>query len=566
MATVIDSLLVRLGFQTDPKGLEGFAKVAEQAKGIALGLAGAISGAVYGLESLVKSAAEGMGGVQVFAERVGMSAREVAAFGAVAAANHSSLEAMEGTISNMNALLGQAAAGFPRAEKMLGRFGLKAKNEATGNLKTFDELFGEVADKMKDMTVGGRTALANVLGIDHNLIPLLSKGREEFARLKAEAMAGSPFSEQDYENAEKLDKSFMKAERSVGRLKKMLAVGLFPTVENVLKKFTAWTSNKENIDKISGAVQKLVQVAGFLWKHIDMIVGGIALLKVHKIGSMFLDWGGQVGKLASSLKVAGGASSMLTAGLNGLKGILTGGLLVAIAAVAEDLYVFSQGGESFTGWLTEKFPPAVDYMKAALAALGGAFVALSTGSGPLGAFVAGISGLIIAGLDLKENWGVVLQWLGEQWDAFVDSVNNGINTLSAPIRGIASWFGAGEDWGKLDIKGPQNAARTIASGAGSEAEMNRVSLAQHLRSGAPGMGVLAPDAGNMMSWGRVRSSSSYTDNSTTTHHTVIQINGAQDPQAVRREVGAELDKRQSRAEAAGSARARTRNAQGATVL
>ena len=63
----------------------------------------------------VKSAITGMADIQEFSERVDLAATDVAALGRVAVENGSSLEGMEGSIASLNATLGQAASGFPRA-------------------------------------------------------------------------------------------------------------------------------------------------------------------------------------------------------------------------------------------------------------------------------------------------------------------------------------------------------------------------------------------------------------------------------------------------------------------
>ena len=81
MPSVIDSLLVKLGFSIDPKGLEGFAQKTQALKSGMMAAGVAAVGAVYGIERLVRGAAERMGGIAEFSEQMGLSARSVAALG-----------------------------------------------------------------------------------------------------------------------------------------------------------------------------------------------------------------------------------------------------------------------------------------------------------------------------------------------------------------------------------------------------------------------------------------------------------------------------------------------------
>jgi hypothetical protein len=154
----------------------------------------------------------------------------------------------------------------------------------------------------------------------------------------------------------------------------------------------------------------------------------------------------------------------LQGGFTALKGILAGGLIAALVLVAEDLWVFYQGGTSVTGWLLTKFPYAVEVAQGALALLSGSLVALATGSGPLGLLVVGIGGLVIAGNDLRNSWNPVMQWFGEQWDWLSDKVKNFVNWADTPLRLAASLFGVDME---LKPSGPQGTAKTRAAYEGA---------------------------------------------------------------------------------------------------
>jgi hypothetical protein len=540
MATVLDELFVRLGFRTDAKALEGYAKNVEGIKQKMEGLKH-LGEAYLGFEGLkkvgefVKSAITGMADIQEFSERVDLAATDVAALGRVATENGSSLEGMEGTIASLNATLGQAASGFPRAEKMLSRFGLKAK-DAHGQIKTFDQMLGEVADKMEGTSTGKRLAMANALGIDQKLIPLLKEGSANFARLRDEAMKAGAFKDSDYERAHESEKLFSKAEGAFLRLKQRLAIGLLPTVNELLKKFTAWVSDSKNIARIQGYIESVVKVAKLLWENAGKIAAVFAVIYAHKYGAMFLDWGVKLMAVAKGLAAANGATELLQGGFAALKGILAGGLIAALVLVAEDLWVFYRGGTSVTGWLLTKFPYAVQVAQGALALLSGAMVALATGSGPLGLLVVGIGGLVIAAKDLYDNWGPVAQWFGEIWDGFLEPIASVLLPLDAikfaaglikeAWDPVVSWLGKAFDWwidklekiggwvlgplrmaaGILGMKVPEIGAptgtgKTRAAYAGMDEDwFNQQNSAFNNRTNK-GLGALAGGGGNMLTWG-----------------------------------------------------------------
>jgi hypothetical protein len=412
VATIIDSLLIRLGFQTDPKQLEGFAKNVKQIKKEMEGVSN-FAKAYLGFEGLkragvfVKSAIESMAGIQDFSELVDMSATDVAALGRVAEESGASLAGMEGTIASMNAVLGQAASGFPRAEMMLSRFGLKAK-DAHGKIKTFDQILGEVADKMEGASTGKRLAMANALGIDPKLIPLLKEGSENFQRLREEALKAGSFKNSDFERAHESEKLLNKAEGAFQRLKQRLILELLPTIGDLLRKFTAWVSDSKNIAKIQGYINDVVKVAKLLLENAGKIAAVFAVIYAHKYGKMFVDWGVSVSKLAKSCRSAGGASAALTAGFGVMRATLTGGLLGLFALLIEDLLKFEKGGRSVTGWMVNKFPAGAEVMKLAIAGIGAAASVLITGSGPLGLIIIGMAAWVIAIKAIKKNWGLLI--------------------------------------------------------------------------------------------------------------------------------------------------------------
>jgi hypothetical protein len=305
-----------------------------------------------------------------------------------------------------------------------------------------NQLLGDVADKMQKLpSLAQKMALGSRLGFDPAIVPILAKGRAEFERMASAAQKANPFGDKDYENALKTEEGFKKAGRSVQQLRDRLAVGLFPTVNDLLKKFTAWVSNEKNIAKLRDAINKVVEVVGALARNLDKILAVFAVIYAYRYGMMFMEWGAKIMGVVGALGKGAAAAELLATGFKAIQGVLTAGVLGLLSLVAEDLWVFHEGGVSVTGWMLTKFPQAVDVMVVALDVLGAAFLGLSLSSGPVGVFAFAIGGIIIAAMAIKDAWNPLMQWFEEAWDSLADKVASFVNTMDYPLRIAAKMFG-----------------------------------------------------------------------------------------------------------------------------
>jgi len=389
MPTVIDSLLVRLGFSVDPKGLEGFHNKVEQARSHMLAFGAAAVGALYGAREFFKGTAENLGGIQEFAEQMGLNVLSVAALGKVARENGGSMEGMQEGLRHMTVMAGQAAQGIGRGAMIFKRFGLAVK-DSHGNVKPTEELLGDVADKMARLpSLGQKLALGSRLGFDAATVKLLSKGREEFNRLRDVALKANPFKRSDYETALLASRAFTKAQMNAEQLRNRLAVGLMPQVVKVLDGMGAWMKNEGNIKKLQQIIQHLADIAALVAKHFTFVT-------VALIGT----------KLA----------------MQGIDKLLRGGLLGLFLLLADDLWTFYRGGTSVTGWMLTKFPEAVGVMLGALDLLGAAFIGISAGSGPVGVFAFALGGIAIAAMSIRDAWQPLVDWFKQSLDELEDRI------------------------------------------------------------------------------------------------------------------------------------------------
>jgi hypothetical protein len=563
MPTIIDALFVSLGWKIEPEGLEKYAKTTDTLKHGMLAVGAAVAGTVYGLERMVRGTAEKMGGIQRFGEQMGINAREVAALGRVAAENGSSMEAMEGGLRQMTMMAGQAAQGVGRGAMIFKRFGIQVK-DSEGHVKPMNQLLGDVADKMAKLpSLAQKMALGSRLGFDPAIVPILAKGRAEFERMASAAQKANPFGDKDYENALKTEEGFKKAGQAVQRLRDRLAVGLFPTVNDLLKKFTAWVSNEKNVAKLRDAINKVVEIVGALARNLDKILAVFAVIYAHKYGMMFMEWGTKIMGVVGALGKGAATAQLLATGFKAIQGVLTAGVLGLLILVAEDLWVFHQGGVSVTGWMLTEFPQAVDVMVVALDVLGAAFLALSLGSGPVGVFAFAIGGIVIAAMAIKDAWNPLMQWFEEAWDSLADKVAWFVNKLDAPLRWAAKLFGV-----DLSMNENHAATRNAAFNAdhrpvnarGPQGPAERAAYGRYVGAGAammPGLGSVSPFLGGMRG--------SATSNVITMGDLHFHIDGSKlgrdDSEKLFREFSAKLEAR-GISQGRDSARVKARNGQG----
>ena len=220
---IIESLFVSLGFKVDTAGIEQMKARTESRIASALKVGALFTGAAIGIGLFTKSIAKTLGDTQDFAELNNMTSRSVEALGKVAVQNDSSLEGMRSTIQSLNGKIGEAALGLGRGAMIFRKVGLEAK-DANGKVKSFDQILEDVSDRMRTMSRPEQIAMANKLGIDPSLIPLLAKGKENLKALREEAELLNPLSEEDYKLADEVDKLFIKATATAGVLSKMLGV------------------------------------------------------------------------------------------------------------------------------------------------------------------------------------------------------------------------------------------------------------------------------------------------------------------------------------------------------
>lgn len=375
---VIDSLLVALGFQVDASELDEFKSKVKDARETMLSVVGAASAAAAGIGLFVAKVAEGLDDLGDFAEREQVAVEAIQELGHAAQLNGSSLQAVKSSIEGVNRVLGEAALGIGRGAMTFQKLGIEAK-DAEGNVKSVDSLLSEVADRMQGMSRQESIAMAEKLGIDRSLIPLLMKGKAAIEEYRAEARALGIATEEDAQAAGEFQDSMDRTKFMLGALTRSIAIGLMPQVREVLDGFRKWVmANREIIRSSLATTLTLVStIIGRLWQLVVGLVGGfIDLVKWLGQFKVVTYAAGAALALLIGNKVMVGVQALVTliraaavamAGFNARMFLLTGivgAVLVGIGLLIEDFMTWKEGGDSVIGGLIAKFPVLGDVILA----------------------------------------------------------------------------------------------------------------------------------------------------------------------------------------------------------
>ena len=325
-----------------------------------------------------------------------------------------------------------AAAGAPAFAEL----GVALKG-SDGQLRSADALLGDVSDRFAAMPAGPRkTALAMELfgKSGAKLIPLLDSGAAGLAAMGAEADAlGLVLGEKAARDAEAYNDAMTRAKGVFKGVRNQLVVSLLPALTKAAEGLARWAMQADRVKRIAAVVGKVVAALGAAFAARKLITGAQTFVSLVRMI-------GNAGALAS-VKLA-----------------LLAGLLAIIALVLEDLYVFSQGGDSLLGRFlgdTDAKP-----LRKALGDLGQAFRAAMAKIKPTAlealrkalkwladnaeSIAAGVAGAIVAAIEVVKFLadafevtgtaiGIAAAWLVIKWGEAVD-------WLAVAIADVVAWF------------------------------------------------------------------------------------------------------------------------------
>ena len=336
-------------------------KVSGGLRGLA-GAAGGLSGALgslvplatgAGLAAMAKGAIDAADNMNDLSQKTGVSVESLSKFQQAANASGTSIEGVGGAMIKLNKGL---AAGTGPAADALKALGLSA-TDASGKLKTTDQVMLEVADKFKAMPDGaGKTALALQLfgkaGAD--MIPLLNGGSKAITDLSA-TMTG-----QFAKGADNLNEKLATLQGKLLALGVNIGTALMPALnviaDLVLKAADAFAAMPGPLQAIVGGIVALTAAFVVLAPAISAVISIAGVLAGLKIGATIAGWAA----------LAGPAIAAISAAFTGFLAFLTGTLLpgliaffsgpvgwtvLAVAAVVAMAVLFRKPLGDFLNWL-----------------------------------------------------------------------------------------------------------------------------------------------------------------------------------------------------------------------
>lgn len=344
-----------------------------------------------------------------------------------------------GSANDVTKILGQLAKAGREASKgtktfveAFGDLGVTA-TDAQGNLKTTNELLGDVTDRFKGMKDGSeKTAIAMKLfgRSGAKMIPFLSEGREGLAKMAAEARRlGIVLSDQSAKKAERFTDAMLRAKSAVQGIRNRIAVAMLPALNRMLEGFAIWLSDGERVAKMMTVIKLAAQVLGSVLatlaaRQIAGLVAGFGAMIVRAgvaVVGLFRLSAAQT-RVAITTKLLAGAFKVLAAS----------GVLIIAAAIA-DLFKLATGKESVIAKALGE-EGAADLGKT-LKEIGGVFKTLLKELAPA------LAEILKAIAPLIPPLAKILGFLGRILAVIVKGIVRGLKWVIGAFRDIGSMVG-----------------------------------------------------------------------------------------------------------------------------
>ena len=433
-------------------GLSGTAgKVSGGLKGLA-GAAGGLSGALgslvplatgAGLAAMAKNAIDAADNMNDLSQKTGVSVESLSKFQQAANASGTSIEGVGAAMLQFTKRF-QGGAG-PAADA-LKAIGISA-TDASGKLKSTDQVMLEVADKFKNMEDGGKKAeLAMALfgraGAD--MIPLLNGGSKAVTDLSA-TMTGA-FAK----GADSLNDKLAALQGKLLELGVNIGTALMPALnviaDLVMGLANAFAAMPGPLQAIVGGAVALAAAFVVLAPAISAVISIAGVLAGLQIGATIAGWAAVLGPAITAISAAfSGLLAFLTGTL--LPGLLAffsgpvGWTVLAVAAVVAMAILFRKPLTDFAAWLLTWGKPIgqffTDNVTTPIANAWKSMTeflpkALNTAAATIKSVFTGVGTAIKAVLNgvLRGVFGAVNGAIGN-----INRLINAANNLSAKVRG-----------------------------------------------------------------------------------------------------------------------------------
>ena len=345
-----------IGFNVDDKGLQKFESTMKDVGAQVAILSGVITAAAAAVSGFVFKMTSGMDELHDFAKLNNVNVEQLQRLQYAAEIMDSSAQAVTSSIGALNGMIGQAASGIGRGALIMRKYGFDVR-DANGNIKDTALVLEEVRQKMHSLSRAEQISMADRLGIDRTLIPMLTDVTGKFSDLIEESN-DYIVAAKDMEAASTLmDDGFKRLKMQFMGTARVIVVKLLPVFTMVMKKIQQFLkTNKKSIEEgIAKGLKIVLNLFGALFNVISALINiGSALANL--IGG----WHNALVLVGAALGVIlaykiGTWVYALTLAMRGLSiatlaavwpYVLIGVGIIAFIAIIEDLIVWLKGGES----------------------------------------------------------------------------------------------------------------------------------------------------------------------------------------------------------------------------
>ena len=380
MATVIEELVSRLGFQIDDKKLDTFNKKSQQLKSTLKKIAVVASAAAVGITAWISKVGIATDAQIKFADSVGVSFEALQELQFATEREGGSLQSLQSSLLALSQRAGEASRGLGEGVQVFGMLGVAVK-DVNGNLKTSDMLLEDIAEQFQRFDRVQQIEFANKLGISPDLLLLLQKGRKNLQDLRTTVRGYGLVTEETARNSEQFQDSLADVRFTVRALFTNIAGGLLPIITDLSDKFREWfLQNKALIKQnITKSVKALTFVITALVKNAKILLKILTSIVAIKVLTFLGSFAIATTTLITAL-IGLNANLTITNVLIGALPLLVGLAIAAIVVLViliQDLKVTAEGGDSLFSRMAENSDKAtkrIEFLVSIYKALGKAIL------------------------------------------------------------------------------------------------------------------------------------------------------------------------------------------------
>ena len=346
MASIGD-LFINLGVRADTQTINKVDNGLKNLRRNALLVAGAFTGAIYGLDRFINSTVQSVVALKNLNAQTGLSIDQLQRY------------QQAGQLSNLALSADQVAQSIANVQKNINEIKIGQGNIAPFQLLGIDvagqDAFGvieQLRESIKGVDVGVATNLISQLGLTPDFINILQLSRKEF-----DALAQNSFlSGRQRNDIEKVGVSMKSVGLRFKALKDQIVAKISPELNQLIQKFFKWlVDNGDQIIKImSGIGQTFIKFGQAIGNAVSLIG----------------EFMGSVGGMETGVKILAASFSVLVLSFSP---ILAG--LTAMILLLDDIAVYRRGGDSLIGALIGSFEKLPVFAK--ILGGGAAFLALT---------------------------------------------------------------------------------------------------------------------------------------------------------------------------------------------